>query len=376
MFSLLSAIQAPNFDSRRRLAAFGQRTYIVGMQIGNLNLSGQVLLAPLAGVSNRPFRVLAARAGATMTFTEMVSSEGIIRHQDKTLSMMAFKPDEQPLGIQLFGADPEVMKQAARITVEKFRPDVVDINFGCPVKKVVNKNGGSAVLRDLGLTEEIIRGVVEGAGETPTMVKIRCGWVDTLPVYREVGQIAQRSGAKAITLHARSRAQGFTGKADWSAIKELKEAVDIAVIGNGDVQTPEDARRMLEETRCDGIMIGRAALGNPFIFGQIRRYFETGQPAEEPSMLEKIEMARLHAQLMAEQFGDQRGAIMMRRYLGWYVKGFPGATELRPALFAVHTISDIETVFADYVRRTLNVEPSATPVISGEPWSAPSSPLT
>lgn len=328
------------------------------MNIGNLNLRGTVLLAPLAGVSNRPFRVLAIRAGAAMTFTEMVSSEGIIRHQEKTLSMMEFKPDEQPLGIQLFGSDPEVMGRAAAITAELFHPDAIDLNFGCPVKKVVNKNGGAAVLKDLVLTEEIIRAVVEGAGEIAVTVKMRCGWDDTSPVYCEVGQIAERSGAKAVTLHARSRAKGFSGKADWSAIKELKEAVKITVIGNGDAQTPEDVKTMLEETGCDGVMIGRAALGNPFIFSQIATYLMTGESVSEPSEADKIGMARLHARLMAEQFGEEKGAIMMRRYLGWYVKGFPGATDLRPQLFAVNTVSDIDRVFAEYTERVLQVDPN------------------
>ncbi len=323
------------------------------MKIGNLNLHDTALLAPLAGVSNRPFRVLAIRAGAAMTFTEMVSSEGIIRHQEKTLSMMAFRPDEQPIGIQLFGSDPEVMGRAAAITLELFHPDVIDLNFGCPVRKVVNKNGGAAVLRDLVLTEEIIRAVVEGAGEIPVTIKMRCGWDDTSPVYCEVGQIAERAGAKAVTLHARSRAKGFSGKADWSAIKELKDAVGITVIGNGDAQTPEDVKRMIEETGCDGVMIGRAALGNPFIFAQIAKYLATGEVSTEPSVADKIDMARLHARLMAEQFGEERGAIMMRRYLGWYVKGFAGATDLRPQLFAVNTVSDIDRVFAEYSERML-----------------------
>ena len=262
---------------------------------------------------------------------------------------MRFKPDEQPLGIQLFGANPEVMKQAAEVTVKKFRPDIIDINFGCPVKKVVNKNGGSAVLRDLKLTEDIIRATVEGAGETPVTIKIRTGWDDDHPVYMEVGQIAQRAGAKAVALHARSRAKGFSGSADWSSIRELKESVDIPVIGNGDAVTPQDVKRMLDETGCDAVMIGRAALGNPFIFKQIRHYLATGEILEEPSVEDKIEMARLHAQLMQEQFGEERGAVMMRRYLGWYVKGFKGASELRPQLFQVATISDIDRVFEQYL---------------------------
>ncbi len=319
------------------------------MHIGNLNVKAGALLAPLAGVSSRPFRVLAVKAGAAVTYTEMVSSEGIIRNQEKTFEMMRFKPDEQPLGIQLFGANPEVMKQAAEVTVKKFRPDIIDINFGCPVKKVVNKNGGSAVLRDLKLTEDIIRATVEGAGETPVTIKIRTGWDDDHPVYMEVGQIAQRAGAKAVALHARSRAKGFSGSADWSSIRELKESVDIPVIGNGDAVTPQDVKRMLDETGCDAVMIGRAALGNPFIFKQIRHYLATGEILEEPSVEDKIEMARLHAQLMQEQFGEERGAVMMRRYLGWYVKGFKGASELRPQLFQVATISDIDRVFEQYL---------------------------
>ena len=184
-----------------------------------------------------------------------------------------------------------------------------------------------------------------------------------MPVYVEVGKIAQRSGAKAITLHARSRAKGFSGKADWTAIKELKDAVDITVIGNGDVLSPADAGRMIDETGCDGVMIGRAALGNPFIFTQMNNFFDHAQQPEEPSMIEKIAMARLHAQLMGEQFGNERGAIMMRRYLGWYVKGFPGATELRPQLFEVATIDDVDRVFGEYVRQRLGADASPEPTV-------------
>jgi tRNA-dihydrouridine synthase B len=342
------------------------------MRIGNLNLSGQVLLAPLAGVSNRPFRVLAARAGATMTYTEMVSSEAIIREQEPTFAMMNFKQDEQPIGIQLFGSSPEVMCRAARITALRFNPDLIDINFGCPVKKVVNKNGGAAVLKDLGLTEAIIRAVVEGAGETPVSVKMRTGWDDCSPVYCEVGQIAERVGAKAVTLHARSRARGYAGKADWGAIKKLRETVGgIAVIGNGDIMTPQDARQVLDETGCDGIMLGRAALGNPFVFAQMRGFLERGEDIGEPTTVEKIDTARFHAQLMTEEFGPERGARMMRRYLGWYVKGFRGATDLRALLMQVTTVADIDRIFAEYVRQNLNVEPSPTPVITGKPWQEP-----
>lgn len=306
-----------------------------------------------------------------MTYTEMVSSEAIIREQEPTLAMMRFKEDEQPIGIQLFGSSPEVMEQAAGIISKRFSPDLIDINFGCPVKKVVNKNGGAAVLKDLTLTEEIIRAVVQGAGEIPVTIKMRTGWDDCTPVFCEVGQMAERVGAKAVTLHARSRAKGYAGKADWGTIKRLKESVTtIAVIGNGDILTPADAKQVLEETGCDGVMLGRAALGNPFVFAQMRAFLEQGTDIGEPPADEKIDTARLHAQLMAEEFGEQRGARMMRRYLGWYVKGFHGANELRGLLMHVTTIEDIDRIFADYVRIHLGMEPSPTPVITGRPWQS------
>jgi len=322
------------------------------MEIGNLNIIDGVLLAPLAGVSNRPFRVLAIKSGASITYSEMVSSEGIIRHQQRTWDIMKFQSDEQPIGIQLFGANPEVMKQAAQITSEEFHPDIIDINFGCPVRKVVNKNGGAAVLKDFVLTEEIIKATVEGAGEIPVTIKIRTGWEDNNPAYLKIGEIAQSCGVQAITLHARSRSKGFSGKADWSAIKELKRAVDIPVIGNGDIFSPQDAKRMFDETGCDAVMIGRAALGNPFIFKQIRHYLQIGELLKTPSVEEKIDMAHLHAKLMVEEYGEAKGVMMMRRYLGWYVKGFKGASELRPLLFQVKSVSDITHVFNDYINQS------------------------
>ena len=325
------------------------------MKIGNLIVKKGVLLAPLAGVSNRPFRVLSIKAGAALTYTEMISSEGIIRNQERTKEMMHFKSDEQPLGIQLFGSNPKVMEQAAAITVKEFNPDIIDINFGCPVKKVVNKNGGSAVLKDLQLTEDIIKATVAGAGDTPVTIKIRTGWDEANPVFEKVGEIAQRAGAKAVSLHARSRAKGFSGDADWDSIKKLKQAIDIPVIGNGDIKTPQDVIRMQQETGCDGVMIGRAAMGNPFIFKQINHYIDTGEILENPTTQEKIEMARLHADLMKEQFGEERGAKMMRRYLGWYIKGFRGASELRPILFEVNTIEEIDKVFDDYLHGRLDI---------------------
>jgi len=323
------------------------------MKIGNLNLIGLVLSAPLAGVSSRPFRVLATKAGAAVTYTEMISSEGIIRHQAKSLALMEFKPDERPIGIQLFGANPEVMRQAAQVAVQRNNPDLIDINFGCPIKKVVKHNGGAAILKDLALTEDIIRATVEGARKTPVTIKIRTGWDTGSPVYDKVGQIAEQAGAKAVTLHARSRSKGFSGQADWTAIRKLKESVNIPVIGNGDIKKPSDAKRMLDETGCDGVMIGRAALGNPFVFMRVNHYLVTGEDLGEPTMHQKIEMACLHARLMAAHFGEVKGAMIMRRYLGWYVKGFPGASELRQQLFQINTMNNIDIIFDNYLKVVL-----------------------
>lgn len=314
------------------------------MRIGNLNLDGMVFSAPLAGISNRPFRVLARRAGAAITYTEMVSSEAIIRDQKRTLSMIEFGPDEQPLGVQLFGADPEVMGKAAQIVAQRFRPDLIDLNFGCPVKKVVNKNGGAAVLKDMNLTGAIIGAAVQGAGGVPVTVKIRSGWDDTDPVYLEVGRIAQDAGAAGITLHARSRAGAFSGKADWSDIQRLKAAISIPVIGNGDVTSPLDASRMLDETGCDAVMVGRAALGNPFIFSEINEYLKTGSLSTGPTRAQRLEMAWLHARLMCEMFGEPQGTRKIRKHFSWYCKGFPGASELRQRLVRIESLAELEGV--------------------------------
>ena len=278
-----------------------------------------------------------------MVYTEMVSSEALIRYQEKSLAMARFKSDEQPLGVQLFGSTPKVMGAAAAILNEKVNPDLIDINFGCPVRKVVNKNGGAAVLKDICLTEDIIRAVVEAVPDKPVTIKIRTGWDDANPVFVEAGQAAERAGAKAITLHARSRAKGFSGQADWSKIKTLKDAVGIVVIGNGDVKTPEDAQRMLDETGCDAVMIGRAALGDPFVFGRMEHFLATGQPGEEPSIADKVQMSRLHAKLLAEEFGEDRGCRMMRKHYGWYFRGFPRASDVRKSLIKTSTLEEIDS---------------------------------
>ncbi len=315
-------------------------------------MDGRALAAPLAGVSTRAFRLLARESGAALVFTEMISSQGISRRQPRSWAMAGFKDDERPIGIQIFGADPGVMGQAARMLVQQNQPDVVDINFGCPVRKVISHNGGAAVLKDLVLTEEIIRATVEGAGGRPVTIKMRTGWNDTSDVFLEVGQIARKAGVAAVTLHGRSRSQGFSGTADWAAIKKLKESIDIPVIGNGDIVTPGDARRMLHETGCDFIMIGRAAIADPFIFKRINECLQTGMIPQPPSLSDRISLAGRHARLLAEEIGEQTAAIRMRRHLSWYVKGLHGAAQLRSELVRVNTLDDIDRILSDYLELT------------------------
>jgi len=346
-------IRLPAYPVAGALVGHAWPSYIVGMRIGNLNLKGRAILAPLAGVSNRPFRLLAIEAGAAMSFTEMVSSEGIIRSQGKTLSLLRFRPDEQPIGIQLFGADPEVMREAAAIVAGQFRPDVIDINFGCSVRKVVRNHAGAALLKDLEIAERVIRGVVEGAGDIPVTIKLRSGWDESSPVYIQLGKIAEQTGVKAVTLHPRPASIGFAGKADWAAIGNLKKALSIPVIGNGDVWSPGDALRMLEETGCDAVMIGRAAMANPHVFKQVNQLLATGESPSGPSLLERINLALKHARLMSEEFGEERGIKMMRRHLVRYAKGFPGAARIRPLLVKVCTTGDIARVFDSYLMEDL-----------------------
>lgn len=307
----------------------------------NLNIDRKVILAPLAGVSARHFRLVAQRFKADLTYTEMVSAEGIIRNQAKTMEMLAIQPDEGDVGLQLFGASPESLKEAAAIAVEAARPVLIDINLGCPVKKVVRKNGGAALLKDLKLTEAIIAAVIEGAGKTPVTIKLRTGWDETNPVYVEVSKLAEQIGAAAVCLHARSRSHGYSGAADWAAVKRLKDAIGIPVIGNGDITSPEDARRMFDDTGCDAVMIGRAAMTNPMIFEQCHQYFASGR-YDAFDLTRRIELIRFHAGLLIEQFGEKRGVLKMRRFLERYTKGLHGVARLRREMFEVTTMAEIE----------------------------------
>ncbi len=313
-----------------------------------------LLLAPMAGVSEAPFRQICRRHGADVLLTEFLAAEAIRRGIRQTLEGCEFDEVERPIGIQIYGADPDAMARAAAIVTEAYRPDFLDINFGCPVKKVVQRNGGSGCLRDLGLVERIIRAVA-AATPIPVTVKTRSGWSEEL---RDPVGIARRmrdAGARAFTLHARTRTQMFGGQANWDEIARVVEAVDIPVIGNGDIQRPEDAIRMLRHTGCAGLMIGRGSFGNPWLFREIRALLSGHSKPAPPTAAERFVLALEHARLALLLQGDSRKTVVeFRKHLGWYTKGLPGAASLRERLFQVESMAEAAELFHAYL------EPVAT----------------
>lgn len=308
----------------------------------NFKNSMAVISAPIAGLSDSPSRKLARLFGADMTVSELVSAEGIIRDGKKTMELVHFDDSERPIGIQIFGANPQSMAEAAKI-MEELRPDFIDINFGCPARKVVGKNGGSSVLRNLKLLREIVENVVKSVS-LPVTVKMRSGWDDKSLVFLEAGRIVEDCGAQAVTLHPRTRVQGFDGKADWSMIRNLKDTLKIAVIGNGDIFTPKDASDMFAQTGCDAVMVGRAALGNPWIFQRIKEFRETGVVPPEPSLPQRIKTAATHFDMTLEHYGYPRGIYIMRSRLACYLKGLPGATKIRAALIRMESPEEIKNL--------------------------------
>lgn len=310
-----------------------------------------VLLAPMAGVSEPPFRQICRRFGADVLMTEFLAAEAIRRGIRRTLEGCEFEELERPIGVQIYGADPDAMARAAAIVTEAYRPDFIDINFGCPVKKVVQRNGGSGCLRDLDLVERIIRAVV-AATPVPLTVKTRSGWSEECRRPVEIALRMQDAGAKAFTLHARTRTQMFNGKANWDEIATVVEALDIPVIGNGDIHTAADVIRMKAHTDCAGVMIGRGAFGNPWIFRDARVLLDGGEPGPAPEPAERFAVALEHAALALRLQGDTRQTVMeFRKHFGWYSKGLPQASSLREQLYQVETMGAAEAIFRAYLER-------------------------
>lgn len=306
-------------------------------------------LAPMAGVSESPFRRLCRAFGADVVVTEFLSAEGIRRENEATLAKLRFAPDERPIGVQIFGADPVAMGDAAAAVTDVFQPEFIDINFGCPVKKVVRRNGGSGCLKDLGLVEGVIR-AVRAATHLPVTVKIRSGWSEEMRDPVTIALRCQDAGARALTLHPRTRAQMYTGAARWDEISAVVAALEIPVIGNGDIKTAADAYRMHRETGCAAVMIARGSFGQPWVFTQARALLDGQPPVAAPPTAERFAVALRHARMAADYEADPRGAaIEFRKHLGWYVKGLPGSAELRKRLHAVERFDEVEGLFAEYL---------------------------
>lgn len=312
--------------------------------------SRPLILAPMAGVSESPFRRLCRAHGADVVVTEFLSAEGIRRENPATISKLRFGPDERTIGVQIFGAVPEAMADAAAFVTDVFQPDFVDINFGCPVKKVVRRNGGSGCLRDLGLVAEVIR-AVSRATHLPVTVKTRSGWNEEMRDPVKIALVCQEAGARVLALHARTRTQMYTGAANWDEIAAVTEALDIPVLGNGDIKTPQDVLRMAEHTKADGIMVGRGSFGQPWMFRQARALLEGLPMPETPGVEERFAVALDHARMVQAYEVDPEGAaIEFRKHLGWYVKGLPHSADLRKRLHQVNTFAEVEGIFGDYLR--------------------------
>lgn len=306
-------------------------------------------LAPQAGVSESPFRRLCRRFGADVVVSEFVSAEGIRRGSERTHRFLRFDDDERPIGVQIFGGDPAAMGEAAALVEEAYEPDFIDINFGCPVKKVVKRNGGSACLRDLDLVERIIR-AVDAATDVPTTVKIRSGWSDDQRNPVEIALRCQDAGARVLTIHARSRTQMYSGHADWTEIAAVVDALEIPVIGNGDVWSGEDARRMREQTGCAGIMIARGSHGAPWIFAQARAALDGRPIPADPDVAERFEIVLEHARnaIAFSERDEELAIIEFRKHLGWYTKGLPDGRMLRQRLFAVRRLDEARALLEAY----------------------------
>jgi nifR3 family TIM-barrel protein len=308
-----------------------------------------LFLAPMAGVSEPPFRLLCRSFGADVVVSEFLSSEGLRRGIRNVHDGAYFTAAERPIGIQVYGADPDAMAEAAGLVTQHYAPDFVDINFGCPVKKVVKRNGGSGCLKDLDLVTRIIR-AVRGATHLPVSVKVRSGWDEAMRNPVEIALRCQDAGAQVLTLHPRTRTQMYSGAARWEEIAAVVDALEIPVVGNGDVRTAADALRMRAETDCAGVMIARGSFGNPWIFTGARALLDGRAPPPAPDAAERFTVALRHARLQrAIQGDDRRTALEFRKHLGWYTKGLRGSAELRRELHTIESMAEIERLFEGYL---------------------------
>ena len=309
-------------------------------KIGNVKISNQVVLAPMAGICNSAYRQICKDMGCGLIYAEMVSDKAITYNNQKTIDMLYMTEKERPISQQIFGSDKESFVEAAKFIEKEMKPDIIDINMGCPVPKVaVRAQAGSALLKDLDKIFDIVSSVVSSVN-VPVTVKIRSGWDSNHINAVEVAKVIAKAGASAICVHPRTRSQGYSGKADWNIIKEVKENVSIPVIGNGDIKSPEDAKRMLEETKCDAVMIGRGVLGNPWLIKNIVNYLD-GKEVIEVSIVDRIDMCLKHLKLLDSLKNEKLACLEIRNHISWYFKGIKGANELKNKVYQTTSIHDI-----------------------------------
>ncbi len=335
------------------------------ISIGKMQVWPPVILAPMAGVTNYPFRTVCREFGAGLYVSEMINARPLVEGGGKSLKLADFGPGESPRSLQLYGSDPHYIAEAVKRLVGEGRIDHLDMNFGCPVPKVTRRGGGAAIPLKPRLLQGIVRAAVSNAGSIPVTIKFRIGVNDKLLTYLTAGRIGQEEGCAAVGLHARTAAQLYHGQADWDTIANLKQSVSIPVLGNGDIWEAEDALRMMRQTGCDGVIVGRGCLGRPWLFRDLADVFDGRQTSNPPGFGEVLEIMFRHARMMADWFGERLGLVSFRRHASWYTKGFRMTSELRAGMMRVESMEDLNRLF-ESAEREQPFPPAAMRVIRGK----------
>ncbi|KGG80610.1 hypothetical protein Y919_05090 [Caloranaerobacter azorensis H53214] len=319
------------------------------MKIGNIETKNNVFLAPMAGITDMAFRLICSELGAGLVYSEMISSKGLYYADKKTYELMKIDENERPIALQIFGHEPDIMAHVVLSVLNKRDDiDIIDINMGCPAPKIVKNGDGSALLKEPKIVRQIVRAVVK-ASNKPVTVKIRMGWDEKNINAVEIAKIIEEEGASLVVIHGRTREQFYSGKANWDIIREVKKNVSIPVVGNGDIFTPEDAKKMIDYTGCDGVMIGRGSQGNPWIFKRIVALIENGEEIPPPTNREKIDMAIKHFELLIKLKGERIAVREMRKHIGWYIKGMPKAADMRRRINTIDNRDEIIDVLNKYL---------------------------
>lgn len=317
------------------------------MKIGNIEINSNAFLSPMAGVTDLPFRLICKEKGCGMLYTEMINAKALCYDDENTKKMLKIKLEEHPVAVQIFGSDPEFMGKAASI-MNEYNNEILDINMGCPAPKVIKNGDGSALMKNPKLAEQVLSAVVKNSIK-PVTLKIRKGWDDQSVNAVEIAKIAEACGISAIAIHGRTREQFYSGTADWDIIRQIKETINIPVIGNGDVFEVQDAKRLLETTNCDAILIGRGSQGNPWIFKRVDHYIRTGEILPEPTLEEKVNTAKKHMSLAIEEHGEYIAVREMRKHLGWYLKGLKGSAKVRDEINKIENYEGVIKRLDDYL---------------------------